>query len=66
MRKAVFNGSVVIAVLTAATNGTIEWPGVLVTPEHIVAVQKVLSAVLSILAVSMPFILKALENEPRG
>jgi hypothetical protein len=59
MRKAVFNGSVIVAVLTAAANGSIEWPGVLVTPEHIVQIQKVLFAALSIWAVALPFILKA-------
>jgi hypothetical protein len=59
MRKAVFNGSVVVAVLTAAANGSIEWPGVLVTPEHIVQIQKVLFAALSVWAVALHFILKA-------
>jgi hypothetical protein len=59
MRKAVFNGSVIVAVLTAAANGSIEWPGVLVTPEHIVQIQKVLFAALSVWAVALPFILKA-------
>ena len=59
MRRAVFNGSVVVAVLTAAANGSIEWPGVLVTPEHIEQIQKVLIAALSVWAVALPFILKA-------
>jgi hypothetical protein len=58
----VFNGSVIVAVLTAAANGSIEWPGVLVTPEHIVQIQKVLVAALSIWAVALPFILKASNN----
>jgi hypothetical protein len=62
MRRAVFNGSVIVAVLTAAANGSIEWPGVLVTPEHIVQIQKVLVAALSIWAVALPFILKASNN----
>ena len=59
MRRAVFNGSVVVAVLTAAANGSIEWPGVLVTPEHIEQIQKVLIAALSVWAVALPFVLKA-------
>jgi hypothetical protein len=62
MRRAVFNGSVIVAVLTAAANGSIEWPGVLVTPEHIVQIQKVLVSALSIWAVALPFILKASNN----
>jgi hypothetical protein len=59
MRRAVFNGSVAVAVLTAAANGSVEWPGILVTPEHIDQVQRVLQAALSVWAVALPFILKA-------
>jgi hypothetical protein len=62
MQKWTFNIAVFIAILTAATDGTIEWPGVLVSPEHIVQLQKVLEAILSIWAIALPFMLKAGEQ----
>jgi hypothetical protein len=64
MKSWTFNIAVLIAVLTAATDGTIAWPGVLVSPENIVQLQKVLEAILSVWAIALPFMLKAGEIAP--